>query len=300
LLHDKTRNLFWFRGLALFILLANIILHFLLLKMEIWNPMSLLSILLFLALIPFLKKNKHYHSQIWQNESIKKALNKISSTSQFYPDNHIPESEFIRSSLYNNVEFQYSGSHLFQDEALNIRISNIRISQEISSQHPPIFDGVFAKISIQSEAKHNFIMKPAYSYKNQYLPEIFKKLFQRYIPEDFSTITTSNEKFNAVFDVYAQDKEGKLSPRLMLQILKLKDQLMEIMQKEKESGKYIVFASHSLLNNSPLEISIVKNNVFLGIRNMKLFNPSLVGNIKESTNKSIEIIQMISHIGRLN
>ena len=86
----------------------------------------------------------------------------------------------------------------------------------------------------------------------------------------------------------------------MLQILKLKDQLMEIMQKEKESGKYIVFASHSLLNNSPLEVSIVKNNVFLGIRNMKLFNPSLVGNIKESTNKSIEIIQMISHIGRLN
>jgi len=212
----------------------------------------------------------------------------------------MPESDFICSKLYNNVTFRYSGSHLFQDESLNISISNVLVTHEISNQQAPIFEGVFAKVYCQSGIHNSFILKPAYSYKNQHLPEVFKKLFQRYIPDHYQVIQTTNKQFNQEFDIYAKAENLQLSDAFLQQILKIKGKLMEFMHQEKTSGRYAVFTSHSLLKNSPLEISITDNYIFIGIRNMKIFSPSLEKNMKESTRKSIELINLISKLGKSN
>ena len=290
-------------SLALLFLFVNIVFHILLWYFNNWQPIAIISLFTFLILIlPFQQEKE---KKIINNEDylIKDNLSTHIKNTKYSPNKYISRETFKNSMLLNNVDFQYSGKRLIEIKPQGFSLSNIKADHFSAKDFDtPIFDGAFLKMDFPFHCNGYIIIVPSLLIEESNIPEIFQKLYRRYVPKDAQRVYSENKEFNDSFEIYTNcqaDWENGLKEKTYKQLLYLNHYFLDIIQKEKASGKPLLFTEHSLLQKSPLEISIIKNHLFIGVKNLKIFN---VNNeqteveISKTINESIKTIQQLSSL----
>jgi len=296
--HSKTPNSNKFWRLALPIVLANLAFHITLWFTHVWQPITLLSFMSLLFIVKPYRTDRIKQVKSKDDDLIRNALLLMNKEFKYSPHKGISKSQFIESRLINNVDYLYSGNRLINIKQDKFSISNIKVSHPSAIEfNTPFFEGVLTKINIPLHYHTYLLIRPSLILNKSEIPEVFKKLFRRHMPTDAKRVYSNHKEFDKSFEIYTdypQNWQLGLQDSVLDQLLSLNKQLLEIMHREKQMSKYILFTEHSLLKKSPLEISIVNKQIYLGIRNMKLFNiPQDANNFEtnEIIEKSISIIQ---------
>lgn len=299
-IHGKTQNSNIFWRLALPIVLANIVFHIILWITQLWQPIATLSFLSFFLIIKLYLDEGKKQVKHKEDHLIQKALVKVYSELKYSSSKGISKSKFTESRLINNVDFIYSGNRLVNIKSNKFSISNIKVSHPSAIEfNTPFFEGVLAKKQTSNHFNGYLIIRPSLILNKTEIPEVFQKLFRRHMPTDSIRVLSKHKEFDKCFEIYTDKPKSwelGLQETILHQLLSLNKQLLEIMHQEKLKSEYILFTEHSLLKKSPLEISIVNNQIYLGIRNMKLFNiphDSTDSKTNNTIEKSISIIQTI-------
>ena len=297
--HDFTKT--W--SLAALFLFVNIVFHILLWYFNNWQPIAIISFLTFFMLIlPFQQEKE---KKIVNNEDylIKDNLLTQIKNAKYSPNKYITREIFKNSMLLNNVDFQYSGKRLIEIKPQGFSISNIK-ADHLSAKDfdTPIFEGAFLKMNFPFHCDGYIIIFPSLLIQESNIPEIFQKLYRRYVPNGAQRVYSENKEFDDSFEIFTNcqaDWKKGLKAETYKQLLYLNHYFLDIIQKEKASGKHLLFTEHSLLQKSPLEISIIKNHLFIGIKNLKIFNvenEQTEIEISKTLNESIKIIQQLSSL----
>lgn len=301
--HSKAQNSNKFWRLALPIVLANLVFHITLWFTHLWQPTTLFSFMSFLFIVKPYRTDRMKQVKSKDDDLIQKTLLLINKEFKYSPNKGISKSQFIESRLINNVDFLYSGNRLINIKHDKFSISNIKVSHPSAIEfNTPFFEGVLTRINIPLHYRSYVLIRPSLVLNKSEIPEVFKQLFRRHMPTDAKKVYSNHKEFDNSFEIYTdypQDWQLGLQDSLLNQLLSLNKQLLEIMHREKKMSKYILFTEHSLLKKSPLEISIVNKQIYLGIRNMKLFNIPQDSNNSETheiIEKSISIIQSLHSI----
>ena len=146
------------------------------------------------------------------------------------------------------------------------------------------------------------IIVPSLLIQESNIPEIFQKLYRRYVPKGAQRVYSGNKEFDDSFEIYTNcraDWEEGLKEQAYKQLLDLNHYFLDIIQKEKALGKPLLFTEHSLLQKSPLEISIIKNQLFIGIKNLKIFNTNNEQSEPDVSKTIIESIKTVQYLSSL-
>jgi len=277
-------------SLALSLVLVNVIFHLVLWHFNSWNPIALFSIVSFCLIKKAYvnDKSKIYLSR--KDNLIYEMLLEHLESFKYSPNKYISYSSFVKSKLLNNVDYQYSGSQLLNNRSIGFSICNATVRPVSDNDFDtPFFHGVLAKKNITNNLQGVIIIRPVLKLNKSDIPIIFKKLFNRYLPNNVQRVYTENQSFDKIFEIHTNAVNSwkqNINEVMLSQFIMLNEKLLEIMKNEKEADEHILFTEHNLLKKSPLEISIVNNRMFFGIKNMKLF----LGNQKP--NEPISMVQI--------
>ncbi len=291
------RILIW----ALIILTVIFLIYFILWKLQLWNPLWSFIFLLFIPILLFSKaENKGIHLQK-KKKWIKRALS--SSSFEYQANSFIPELDFKKSQLLCNVSYHYTGNTLVFDRKKAFCLSNITLTDRVVKDAPEvaIFEGLLMKINNPTPIDGLILIKPKFDIAEGAVPNLIKKLFQRHMSSNVKRIYTKHQEFDEQFEVYSNTKdvlEVVFDADLIRKLLFLKKNLMEMLYEERELGKYLVFTKHHLLTNSPLEISITGDHIFMTIRNMSLFDFQLEEDMENAEKKSIAFLYLMEKMWR--
>ena len=301
--HSRIRDFIKTWSLALLFLLVNIVFHISLWYFNNWQPIAIISFLTFFILIlPFQQEKE---KKMINNEDylIKDSLSTQIKNAKYSPNKYISRETFKKSMLLNNVDFQYSGKRLIEIKPQDFSISNIK-ADHLSAKDfdTPIFEGAFLKMDFPYHCNGYIIIFPSLLIQESNIPEIFQKLYRRYVPKGAQRVFSENKEFDDSFEIYTNCKanwEKGLKAETYKQLLYLNHYFLDIIKKEKASGKPLLFTEHSLLQKSPLEISIIKNQLFIGIKNLKFFNTNNEQSEPDVLKTIIESVKTIQYLSSL-
>jgi len=277
-------------GLAVFIFLANTIIHFELWYHNIWNPLALFSLLLF-YFVWFQYNTEHRKAISKKAKQIRQLLGSKFPLSGYYTNIYIEQIDFTNSLLYDARPFIYEGNNLLVGK--NWAASNIFVSQYLpkSKQTINIFNGIFVKIKLPSPVKGYLIIKPIIVPDKKDIPIILQQLMYQYFTPKVTSITTGDTDFDNKFEVFCKPT------KLQTQILN-KKMLSTILDIEKKLQYCLNTNSNNIADNKimrpALEISFTGNHIYVGVKELKLF--SINENENEKISKCIEIIELISQL----
>ena len=271
-------------GFAVVIAVMNLLFYFGLWQYHVWSPFAFVSLTLF-ALVLFQYKKEQQLLNARKNVQIKKLLAAAEFTSaNHYFKKKVFQKDFVRSSLYDNLSFKYTGNNLLRVN--NWFISNITVSKKLDKNKEAaiVFDGVFAKFKTHTKTESYLIIKPVNKQAKEAVPEVLKKLIHRYFTPKVKNTCTGNKLFDERFEVYAgsQHIQSKmLSEKVLANILDLNETIQY----------YFVKTYHGL------DISFVENYIYVGIKGVKLFDANNNNEFNTASNqKYIELIKQIFKI----
>lgn len=281
-------------GLAVFVVLVNILIHFELWYYQIWTPYALVSLLLFLFI--WLKlQNEHHVIISKKTKQIKKLLSSKFSISDYYANICIEQNDFINSRFYDNLTFNYEGNNLMVGE--NWAASNIYVSQNLtkSKEIITVFDGIFAKFNSRSFVDGLLIIKPTTIPDKADIPEVLQNLIHRYFTPEVDGSATGNFEFDSKFEIFSNP------PALQTKLLssKMIQNILVIEEKLTHDFNIVSNCSSNKMIKPALEISFIQNHIYVGVRGLKLFidiNNSSSEIYKAQ--KCLEIIKLISKINK--
>jgi heme exporter protein D len=283
-------------GLAILIATFNILFHFGCWQFGVWSPFALLSLSLFFLVFLQLKKNQQLlHSQK-KEQIIQMLLSSGFSKASLHPKKKVFQKDFIKSRLYDNLPFIYTGDNLLRAE--NWFISNVTVARKLakSKEAVVVFDGVFAKLKNQKPIDGLLIIKPLAISDKTEIPEVLQRLMHRYFTATISSVATGNSAFDKAFEVFSS------SPELQTKVLNSSviNNILELKQKlQNNRGTNSKVPINNRVKNPVLEISFVEDYIYVGIRGIKLFSPKGNRNSNyesESFQKCIEFIKLTGQI----
>lgn len=283
-------------GLVVIIVFVNILIHFALWHNHIWSPLALLSLLLF-YFVWFKYNTEHRIILSEKTKQIRQLLWLKFPLSGYYENIYIEQIDFTNSLLYDNLPFNYEGSNLMVGK--NWAASNISVSQYLSKSNETIsvFNGLFAKIKLQSYVKGYLIIKPLIIPDKKDIPKVLQQLIHRYFTPHVSSIATGNSIFDKNFEVFCKPSKLKsqiLDSKMINRILEIEEKLHHCINTDNSIIAYDK-------NIKPaLEISFTRNHMYVGVRGVKLFSIHENENSNYENDGIIECIEIIELISQLN
>lgn len=283
-------------GLVVLIAVINILFHLGLLQFQLWNSFAFLSLsLFFLVLFQFKKNQQKLRTQ--KNAQIKQLL--VSSgfpSATHHINKKVFQKDFIRSRLYDNLPFIYTGDNLLRTE--NWFISNVTVSKRLAKNKEAIivFDGVFAKFKNQFPIDGLLIIKPLMISDKTEIPEVLQRLMHRYFTANVLSVATQHSEFDKEFEVFSSSPELQakvLNANVINNILEMKKKLQSCRITNEKSP------INNRVKNTVLEISFIKDYIYVGVRGVKLLGSNAKSNPiydLERFQKYIELIKLTSQI----
>jgi len=252
--------------------------------LQIWHPIALVSIVLFGIVWIKYRNNNQLENEKYNNCRFSQLLGNELKNSSYQANKQVFKKCFLKSELYNNAKYNYNGDNLISGESYFI--SNITVSQVIpkSNNTITIFNGIFAKMKTQNTIVGKVVVKPLPIKDKTVIPEILQHLIHRYFTPKVKSVKTGNNIFDEKFEVFGSSVT-KLSEIITKKII---EDILDI----DETINYFFGIEYN-----GMEISFIKNNIYIGVRGVKLSSreSAFDANIAQ---KYIETIKQIININK--
>jgi len=273
---------FW--QLSITILVIVTLTQIVLLHLQIWHPMALISLLLFGVVWVEYRKDKQLETKRSKSCTFSQLVADKLSNSSFQAKKQVSKKCFLKSKLYNKAKYNYTGDSLISGD--NYYVSNLTASHVMSNNNNNIvvFDGIFAKIKTQNIIDGNVIIKPLPVKDKKVIPVILQHLIHRYFTPNVKNTITGDITFDGKFEVFASSS--------ITQSEVITTKIIKIILSINETANYFFGKEYC-----GIEFSFINNYIFVGIKGIKLQNSNDTFDV-DIAQKHLEIIKQITNINK--
>ncbi len=271
--------------LSITILVIVTLTQIVLLYLQIWHPMALISLLLFSVVLIEYRKDKQLETKRSKSCTFLQLVTDKLSNSTYQAKKQVSKKCFLRSKLYNKAKYNYTGDSLISGD--NYYVSNFTASHVMpnTNNNIVVFDGIFAKIKTQNIIDGNVIIKPLPVKVKKVIPGILQHLIHRYFTPIVKSSVTGNLTFDEKFEVFASSRitQNKvITAKVIENILSINETTNYFFGKEYYG----------------MELSFINNYIFVGIKGIKLQNSNDTFDA-DIAQKQLEIIKQVININNL-
>jgi len=270
--------------LSINILVIVTLTQIVLLYLQIWHPMALISLLLFGVVWVEYRKDKQLETSRSKNCTFSQLVADKLPNSTYQAKKQVSKKCFLRSKLYNKAKYNYTGDSLISGD--NYYVSNFTTSHVMPNTNNNIivFDGIFAKIKTQNIINGNVIVKPLPVKDKTTIPKILQHLIHRYFTPNVKSTVTGNVTFDEKFEVFASSS--------ITQSEVITEKVIENILNINETTNY--FFGNEYYG---MELSFINNYIFVGIKGIKLQNQNDTFDA-DTAQKQLDIIKQITNINK--
>ncbi len=270
--------------LSINILVIVTLTQIVLLYLQIWHPMALISLLLFGVVWVEYRKDKQLETSRRKSGTFSQLVADKLPNSTYQEKKQVSKKCFLRSKLYNKAKYNYTGDSLISGD--NYYVSNFTTSHVMPNTNNNIivFDGIFAKIKTQNIINGNVIVKPLPVKDKTTIPKILQHLIHRYFTPNVKSTATGNVTFDEKFEVFASSS--------ITQSEVITEKVIENILSTNETVNYFFGKEYY-----GMELSFINNYIFIGIKGIKLQNVNDTFDA-DIAQKQLDIIKQITNINK--